>query len=80
MTTPEDIVNLVSTPPPPSPTPVVKEQASAQQSISPLDLYQRVIPETVKAKVDKDKEIKAFFETLPELFQSAQKIQTTVPL
>ena len=34
----------------------------------------------MKAKFDKDTELKYFFETLPELFQSAQKIQTTVPL
>ena len=34
----------------------------------------------MKEKFDKDKELKDFFETLPELFQSAQKIHTRAPL
>ena len=71
MTTPKDTVDLVLTPPPPSPTLVVEEQALAQQSVSPLDLYKSRIPESMKEKVKKDKDLKAFFETLPELFQSA---------
>ena len=79
-TTPENVVDLVSTPPPTSPTQIIEEQAPAQQSVSPLDLYKSVILETVKAKFDKDIELKAFFETLPELFQSAQKISTQAPL
>ena len=78
--TPEDVIDLVSTPPPPSPTPVVEEQEPTQQSVSPLDLYKNKIPESVKEKFDKDTELKAFFETLPDLFQSAQKIQTKAPL
>ena len=61
MTTPEDVVDLVSTPPPPSPTPVVEEQELAQQSFSPLDLDKSRIPESVKEKVDKDKDLKDFF-------------------
>ena len=77
---PENVVDLVSTPPPPSPTLVVEEQASVQQSASPSGVYQREILETVKAKVDQDAELKAFFATLPALFQSAHKIQTTAPL
>ena len=80
MTTPEDVVDLVSTPPPPSPTPVFKEQELAQQSVSPLDLYKNKIPKSVKENFDKEIKIKAFFETLPKLFQSAQKIQTKAPL
>ena len=80
MTTPEAIVDLVSTPPPPSPTLLVEEQALAQQSVSPLDLYKSRIPESVKEKVDKDIELKAFFETLLELFQLAQKIHMRTPL
>ena len=77
MMTPEDIVDLLSTP---SLTLVFEEQAPAQQSISPLDLYKSRIPESVKEKVDKDTEIKSFFDTLPELFQLAQKIHTRTPL
>ena len=76
MTTPEDVVDLVSTLPPPSSTPVVEEKSPAQYSVSPLDLYKSRILESVKEKVDKDTELKAFFEMLPELFQSAQKIHT----
>ena len=34
----------------------------------------------MKEKVDKDTELKAFFETLPELFQWDQKIHTRTPL
>ena len=78
--TPKTVVDLVSTPPPPSSTPIVEEQASVQQSVNPHNVYQRAIPETVKAKVDQDTELKAFFMTLPALFKSAQKIQTKSPL
>ena len=80
MTTPENIVDLVSTPPPPSSTPVVEEQAPAQKSVIPLDLYKRAIPESVKEKFDKNTELKYFFQMLPKLFQSAQKIHTRAPL
>ena len=66
--TPENIVDLVSTPPPPSPTLVVEEQEPAQQLVNPLDLYKNKITELVKEKLDKDTELKYFFETLPELF------------
>ena len=66
--TPKNVVDLVSTPPPPSPTPVVEEQASIQQLVSPHNIYQRAILETVKAKVNQDAELKYFFATLPALF------------
>ena len=70
----------MSTPPPPSPTLVVEEQAPAEQLGSPMEDYQRAIPEALRARVDKDAELRAFFVTLPTLFQSAQKIRTTTPL
>ena len=67
-TIPEDIIDLVSTPPPPSPTPVVKEKELTQQLVSPIDLYKNKISELVKEKFNKDTELKAFIEMLPELF------------
>ena len=45
-----------------------------------MDEYQRAISEALRARVDKDPELKAFFAMLPALFQSAQKIRTTAPL
>ena len=46
--TPENIVDLVSTPPPPSPTKVTEEKIPEQISIIPLDLCKSVMPEAVK--------------------------------
>ena len=76
MTTPENVVDLVLTPPPRSPKKITKEQVPPQQSVSPLDLYKSAMSETVKAKFDKDNDLQAFFETLPALFKSAQNIST----
>ena len=76
---PENVVDLVSTPPPPSPTKITKEQVPAPQSVSPLDLCKCVMSEEVKAKFDKDRDLHAFIGKLPELFTSAQKISTKSP-
>ena len=67
-TTPENVVDLVSTPPPLSPTQIIEEQAPTQQSVIPLELYKSVMSEIVKSKFDKDTNLQAFFETLPALF------------
>ena len=67
-TTPENVVDLVSTPPPPSPTQIIEEQAPTQKLVIPLELYKSVMPEMVKSKFDKDTNLQAFFETLPALF------------
>ena len=80
MTTPENVIDLVSTPPPPSSTKIIKEQALTQQLVSPLDLYKSAMLETVKEKFDRDTDLQAFFETLPVLFKSAQNISTQEPI
>ena len=77
---PESVIDLVSKPPPPSPTKITEEQAPAQQSVSPLDLYKSAMPEAIKAKFDRDSDLQAFFEKLPAIFTSAQKISTEVPI
>ena len=51
----ENVVDLVSTPPPPSSTKVTEELAPEQLSISPLDLCKSVMLEVVKEKFDKDR-------------------------
>ena len=51
---PENVVDLVSTPPPPSPTTIVEEQAQVQYAESPPEEYQCVIPEALRAKVAQD--------------------------
>ena len=78
--TPEKFVDLVLTPPPPSLTKITEEQAPAPQSVSPLDLYKSTMPEAVKEKFDRDSDLQAFFETLPALLKSAQKISTQAPI
>ena len=73
---PENIIDLVSTPPPPSPTKITKEQEPTQHSVSPLDLYKSAILNIVKAKFDRYSDLQDLFETLPALFNLAQKIST----
>ena len=68
------MVDLVLTPPHPSLTTIVEEQAQVQQEDSPPEEYQRAIPEALRARVDQDAELKDFFATLPGLFQLDQKI------
>ena len=79
-TTPENVVNLVSTPPPPSPTQITKEQAPTPQSVSPLDLCKSVMLEAVKEKFDRDRDLQDFFEKLHAIFTSTQKISTQAPI
>ena len=79
-TTPENVIDLVSKPPPPSPMQKTEEQAPAPQSDSPLDLCKSARPEAVKAKFDRDRDLQAFFEKLPTLFMLAQKISTKAPI
>ena len=79
-TTSKNVVDLVLTPPPPSPLPVIEEQAPAEGLGSPSEEYERAIPEALRARVSQDAELKYFFATLPSLFKSSQKIKTTTPL
>ena len=77
---PKNVVDLVSTPPPPSLMKITEEKAPAQQSTNPLDLYKSATPETVKAKFDRDSDLQDFFETVHALFKSSQKISTQAPI
>ena len=77
---PENIADLVSTPPPPSLTKVTEEQVPKQHSISPLDLCKNAMSEAVKEKFDKERDLQAFIEKLPEIFTSVQKLSTKSPL
>ena len=70
----------MSTPPPPSPTTIVEEQEPVQQADVSPEVYERVIPEALRARASTDAKLKSFFQTLPALFQSAQTIRTTTPL
>ena len=79
-TMPENVFNLVSMPPPPSPTKITEEQVLAPQSVSPLDLCKSAMTKAVKAKFDKDRDLQEFIEKLPEIFMSAHKISTKAPL
>ena len=63
--TPENVVDLVSMPPPPSPTKITKEQVLSPQLVIPLDLCKSVMSEEVKEKFDKDRDLQAFIEKLP---------------
>ena len=55
--TPENIVDLVLTPPPPSLTKVTEEQIPEPLSISQLDLCKSAMSEAIKEKVDRDKDL-----------------------
>ena len=64
----ENVVDLVSTPQPLSPTKVTEELAPEQLSISPLDLCKSVMSEEVKEKFNRDRDLQAFIEKLPKIF------------
>ena len=52
---PETVVDLVSTPPPPSPTKITEELIPQQLSLSPLILCNNAMSEVVKEKYDRDR-------------------------
>ena len=54
--TAKNVVDIVSTPPPPSPTKITEELIPEQLSISPLDLCKNAMSEAVKEKFDRDKD------------------------
>ena len=68
MSMPENIVDLVSTPPPPSLTKVTEEQVPKQHSVSPLDLCKSAMSEAVKEKFDRERDLQAYIEKLPAIF------------
>ena len=77
---PENVVDIVSTPPPPSSTKITEEIIPEQLSIRPLDLCKNAMSEAVKEKFDRDRDLQEFFEKLPEIFTSMQKLSTKAPL
>ena len=77
---PKNVVDLVSTPPPPSMTKVIEEIVTKQLSVIPLDLCKSAMSEAVKAMFDKDRDLQAFIEKLLEIFKSTHNISTKSPL
>ena len=80
MSMPENVIDLVSMPPPPSTTKVIEEHITEQHSIIPLDLCKSAMSKAVKEKFDKDRDLQEFIEKLPEIFRSAHKISIKSPL
>ena len=78
--TTENVVDLVSTPPPPSSTKITQELIPDPPSISPLDICKNAMPETLKERFDRDRDLQAYIEKLLELLTSVQKITTKAPL
>ena len=76
----ENIIDLMSTPPPPYLTKVTEEQVPEQHSISPLNLWKNSMSKAVKEKFDKEKYLQAFIEKLPKISTSVQKLSTKSPL
>ena len=76
----ENIVDLVSTPPPPSPTQITQEDTPQLPTISPVDICKKAMPKTLKEQFDHDGDFQAFIEKLPELLTSVHKITTKCPL
>ena len=76
----ENIVDLMSTPPPPSLTKITQELIPEQLSISPLDISKNAMSETVKEKFDRDRDLQEYIEKFPQSLTSVQKITTKAPL
>ena len=66
--TPENVVDLVSMPPPLSPTKVIEELVPEQLSVSPLDFCKSAMWEAVKENFDRDRDLQAYIEKFPEIF------------
>ena len=64
-------IDLVSTPPPPSPTQIIQEDIPVSTNISPVDLCKSAMLKTLKEKVDKDIDLQQFINKLPYLFLKA---------
>ena len=73
-------MDLVSTPPPLSPKKITEELIPQQLSISPLDLCKNSMSEAMKEKYDRDRDLQAYIEKLPEIFTTVQKLSTKSPL
>ena len=78
--TAENVVNLVFTPPTPSPTQIMQEAIPELPSISPVDICKNAMPKTLKERFDQDIDFQAYIKKLPELLTFVEKITTKCPL
>ena len=76
----ENVVDLVSTPPPPSLTKIMQELIPEPPSISPIDICKNDMLETLKEKFNRDRDLQAYIEKLPKLLTSVQNLTTKAPL
>ena len=76
----KNVVDLVSTPPPPSPTKITQELILDPPSISPLDICKNAMSETLKEKFNHDRDLQAYIEKFPELLTLVQNLSTKSPL
>ena len=76
----KNVIDLVSTPTPPSLTKIIQEALPAPPSTSPVDICKNAMSETLKERFDQDKDFQEYIEKLPELLTSVQKITTKCPL
>ena len=75
----ENIVDLVSTPPPSSPTQITQEDTPQIPTISPVDICNNAMPETLKEWFDQDGDFQAYIEKLPKILTSIQKNYHQIP-
>ena len=75
----ENVVDIVYTPPPPSLTQIMQEAILELSSISSIDIYKTAMPKTLKERFDQDIDFQAYIENLLELLTSIQKITPSVP-
>ena len=76
----ENVMDLVSTPPPLSPTKITEELIPEQLSVSPLDLCKNVMLEAMKENFNHDRDLQAYIKKIPEIFTTVQKLSTKAPL
>ena len=76
----ENVLDLVSTHPPPSPTKITQEHIPGPPYISPIDICKNAMSETLKEKFDCDRDLQTCIEKFPELLTSVQKLTTKAPL
>ena len=76
----KNVVDLMSTPPPPSTTKITRETIPEPPSISPIDICKNAMPKTLKERFDWDRDFQVYIKKFPELLTSVQKITTKCPL
>ena len=76
----KNVVDLMSTPPPPSLTKIIEEIIPKKLSISPLDLCKSAMLEAMKEKFNQDRDLQDYIEKFPEIFTKVQKLSIKAPL